>query len=161
MITVNLRHLESHEVRLEGELSVAGLDIELHDEVIRLEQPLKYALEVQKVEGGLLLQGELRLPVECQCVRCLKWFRREVALEPWTCLIPLVGEEAAAVENDCVALTPYIREDILLEFPQHPLCDPNCHGLSEMGSGHVREAAGPGPLPPSPAVWDALNKLKF
>ncbi len=161
MITVNLRHLESHEVRLEGELSVADLDIDLRDEVIRLQRPLKYALEVQRVEGGLLLQGELRLPLECQCVRCLKWFRREVALAPWTCHVPLTGEEAAVVENDCVALTPYVREDILLEFPQHPLCDPNCHGLSEMEIGQVGEAAGLGSSPPSSAVWDELNKLKF
>ena len=34
-----------------------------------------------------------------------------------------------AIENDCVDLTPFVREDILLEFPQHPLCKPDCGGL--------------------------------
>ncbi len=161
MLTVNLRHLESHEVRLQGELTPAELDIDVQDAVIRVEEPLTYALEVQKVEGGLLLKGELRLPLKCQCVRCLKWFAGEVALKDWTCHIPLAGEEAAAIENDCVALTPYVREDILLEFPQHPLCDPNCHGLSDMGLDQERQTAGSGSLLPSPAVWDELNKLKF
>ena len=42
--------------------------------------------------------------------------------------MPLEGEEKANVINDLVDLTPYLREDIVLAFPQHPLCRPNAAG---------------------------------
>jgi len=38
--------------------------------------------------------------------------------------LPLEGEEKTPVDNDCVDLTPFAREDMLLEFPQHPVCEP-------------------------------------
>ena len=60
-LIVNLRHLETHIVRLQGELYVEELDIDTRDEAIRVAQPLKYNLEVQKLEKGLLLQGCFRL----------------------------------------------------------------------------------------------------
>jgi uncharacterized metal-binding protein YceD (DUF177 family) len=43
--------------------------------------------------------------------------------------LPLEGEDKVPVDNDCVDLTPFVREDILLEFPQHPLCKPDCGGI--------------------------------
>ncbi len=39
--------------------------------------------------------------------------------------------KAVPIKNDCVDLTPWVREDILLGFPQHPLCRPDCGGLKE------------------------------
>ena len=80
-------------------------------------------------------------------------------MEEWACHLALEGEEKVAVINDCVDLTPYIREDILLAFPQHPLCEPECKGLSilqnqqETGAGREQESAS--------ATWAELNKLKF
>ena len=60
-LIVNLRHLEAHNVRLEGSLPVEELDIDTRDEVIQVRHPLEHDLEVQKLEGGLLVQGRLRL----------------------------------------------------------------------------------------------------
>ena len=119
-LEVNLRHLEDDNLRLEGQLAVEELDIETRDEVICLGKPLGYALEVQKLEDGLLVQGLLSLELKCQCVRCLKAFIYRLELKNWTSLLALKGEESVAVVNDCVDLTPYIREDILLGLPQHP-----------------------------------------
>ena len=44
MLSVNLRHLEAHEVRLQGELPVKELDFDLRDDMIRLKKPLRYDL---------------------------------------------------------------------------------------------------------------------
>jgi uncharacterized protein len=162
-LKVNLRHLESDEVRLEGTLDVAQLDIDPHDKVIRVEQPLDYDLTVEKMEGGLLVQGRLRLVLACQCVRCLKAFDLPLVLENWATHVPLDGEDQAQVVNDCVDLTPAIREDILLEFPHHPLCDPECRGLPKSWAAH----AAPPPADRGSAesggasAWSPLNKLKF
>ena len=58
--------------------------------------------------------------------------------------LPLEGEEAVSVVNDCVDLTPYVREDILLEFPQHPLCEPECRGLRNASIGKAKNLQQPG-----------------
>ena len=159
-LVVNLRHLEAHNLSLEGQLSKEELDIETRDEAIRVGGPLAYQIEVQKLEGGLLLEGELRLVLECQCVRCLKPFSYNLILDNWTNHLPLQGEEAVPVNNDCVDLTPHIREDILLGFPQHPLCDPECGGLPAFGR-RAKDTSSTGQPDHGSPAWNELNKLKF
>jgi len=160
-LIVNLRHLEAHSLRLEGELPVAELDIETGDEMVRAVHPLVHDVEVQRLPDALLLRGRLRLVLECQCVRCLKPFRYALALDMWSRHLPLQGEESVPVVNDCVDLTPWIREDILLEFPQHPLCDPECRGLPKTWIGTAKQTGGPGQKESSSPAWTELNKLKL
>jgi len=160
MLKVNLRHLEAHEVCLQGELPVDVLELDLHDPVIRAGQPLRYNLTVEMLNDGLLVTGSLRLPLDCDCVRCLKPFRYELMLPDWTRHLPFAGEERVTVDNDCVDLTPYVREDILLEFPGHPLCKPDCRGLDKASTAKARtggERRGDAVASP----WAELNKLKL
>ena len=160
MLTVNLRHLEAHELHLQGELSVEELDLEVHDPMVHPGQPLRYDFTVEKLADSLLATGSLRITLDCECVRCLEPFRHELDLKAWTCHLPLAGEERVPVDNDCVDLTPHLREDILLEFPQHPLCKPDCRGLEKTSTGKVkpgrisRDETGSSP-------WAELNKLKL
>ena len=156
MLLVNLHHLEAHEIRLEGELSAAELDFCLRDEILRAERPLHYDLTVEKMADALLVTGSLRMILDCQCVRCLKSFEHRLVLEDWTCHVPLAGEEKAAVDNDCVDLTPFVREDMLLEFPPHPLCKPDCAGLKK---GQARKTGGRDAA--VSAAWAELDKLKL
>jgi uncharacterized metal-binding protein YceD (DUF177 family) len=156
MLTVNLRHLESHAVRLEGELAAAELDFGVQDEMIRAERPLRYDLTVEKMPEALLVTGSLRMVLDCRCVRCLKAFQRPLALEDWKRHLPLTGEERLTVTNDCVDLTPFVREDMLLEFPPHPLCQPDCGGLTK---GQAPKTGGQGAAASS--AWAELDKLKL
>ena len=160
-LEVNLRHLEDDNLRLEGQLAVEELDIETRDEVICLGKPLGYALEVQKLEDGLLVQGLLSLELKCQCVRCLKAFIYRLELKNWTSLLALKGEESVAVVNDCVDLTPYIREDILLGLPQHPLCQADCPGLAMNDVRRAKNSSSTGQTEHGSPAWNELNKLKF
>lgn len=160
-ITINLRHLEEHNVRLQGQLPVAELDLDPRDEVIRVGPPLDYDLEVQQLEEGLLVQGRLQLPLNCECVRCLKAFQYPLVLPHYTLHVPLAGEEAAPVVSDCVDLTAYVREDILLEFPQHPLCDPECRGLPKSVIGKSKKPSSTSQTQANASAWAELNKLKF
>ena len=150
---VNLRHLEEHPVSLEDELTPEELDIDTKGTLIRITEPLEYEIEVQTMEDGLLAQGTLRLTLDCECARCLKAFRHKLDFPGWTAHIPLEGEEKAPVVNDVVDLTPYVREDIVLAFPQRPLCGPDCKGLP--GTEKSSEV----PLTSNP--WAELNKLKL
>jgi len=156
MLSINLRHLEAHEIHLEGDLAAAELDFGLRDEMIRAEQSLRYDLAVEKMDDALLVTGSLQLILDCQCVRCLKAFKQRLILEDWACHLPLTGEEKVAVNNDCVDLTPFVREDMLLEFPSHPLCKPDCVGLKK---GQAPKAGGKDKSGSS--AWVELNKLKL
>ena len=157
----NIRHLEQKNLRLAGELSAAELDMDTRDPMVRVAKPLRYDLEVQKLEDRLLIQGELRMTVDCECVRCLEAFEREVELCDWTCLLELQGEEPVAVVNDLVDLTPCLREDTLLALPQHPVCKPECAGLLKTPVGKTKPTGDTAPLESGSSVWTELNKLKL
>jgi len=161
-LIVNLRQLESQNLVLRGEMPLLELDLQLQDDMIRATHPLHYDLEVELLDDALLVQGLLRLKLDCQCVRCLKDFEFELELDPWTLHLPfepLEGEEPVSFKNDCVDLTPHMREDILLGFPQHPVCRPDCGGLKQASVGKARKTAGKEESKPS--AWAELNKLKL
>lgn len=160
-LLVNLRHLEKRDLTLEGELPAVELELEHLDEMIHVQEPLKYRLEVQLIEGGVLARGELRLMLDCECVRCLKPYRRELVLSGEVCYLALTGDEKVAVSNDSVDLTPQLREDILLEIPQHPLCKPDCSGLPAPAAKDSKKSGRKKRAEDAPSAWSALDKLKF
>ncbi len=49
-LLINLRHLEKDDLVLKGEIPASELDLDGVDELIRLEKPLKYDLQAQKLE---------------------------------------------------------------------------------------------------------------
>ena len=157
-LLVNLRHLKENDLELKGELTSEELDIDTRDELVRVAGPLTYELTAQLLHEDLLLRGKLGLPLDCQCVRCLKPFKYQVEIPAWVCDVPLAGEEKAPVVSDCVDLTPYLREDTLLALPQHPLCKPECGGLKEAGKTVENKAS---QADPSPSAWAELDKLKL
>ena len=146
---------------LEGQLPAAELELEQLDELIHVNEPMRYRLEVQLLEGGVLAKGELRLNLDCECVRCLKAFRRELVLAGEVCYLALTGEEKVAISSDSVDLTPHLREDILLEIPQHPLCKPDCGGLPAPAAKDSKRSGRKQRAEDAPSAWSALDKLKL
>ena len=159
-LTINLRHLERQALHLHGELPSNALDIGDMDELVQMLSPVFYDLWAEKLQRSVLVRGQLRFVLDCQCARCLRPIQKDVEITDWSCNLALDGEEKVAVENDGVDLTPFIREDILLAFPQHPLCQTECSGLPmatqpypNAGETRTGEAV--------PSAWDELNKLRF
>jgi uncharacterized protein len=155
-LSINVRQLEQKsELELEGSLAPLELELENVDELIRVSGPVTYDLEAQIMEKAILVEGPVHLTLACECARCLKAFEICLNLD-WVCHIPLEGEDKAEVINDVVDLTPYLREDILLAFPQRPLCEKECAGLPDQAAKTSGRGEGAGPSP-----WAELNKLKF
>jgi uncharacterized protein len=173
-LIINLRHLEGQELHLEGEipveeLDVAGLDDLIRaeeldlaglDELIRTEGGLRYELEVERHERGVLAQGTLSLSLQCECARCLAPFRQELVLSNWCSMLSWEGEDAVPVRNDCVDLTPYVREDMVLALPRRPLCKPDCGGLQVRPADDPEETHAT-PSSGSSAAWAMLDNLKL
>jgi uncharacterized protein len=159
-LLVNIQQLFHDDLSLKGELPVEDLALDVHDEVVQARSPLQYELSVEKLEDALLVQGRLRLKLDCRCVRCLKPMVVWLDLTGWACHLPLQGEDAVPVVNDSVDLTPHIREDILLGFPQYPVCEPECGGLTPGSRGTAKGTSGGETIPPS-VSWSELDKLKL
>ena len=158
-LTVNLRALTKTTVRLQGEIPPAALGLDLRDEVIQVNAPVAHDLEVEMLDDALLVRGSLRMVLDCECVRCLKKFPYPLVLDPYTLHIPLAGEEAITLDNDNADLTPFLREDMLLEFPQHPLCKPECAGLKKIDRNQARGTGVKHEIEAS--AWAELNTLKL
>ena len=80
-----------------------------------------------------------------------------------SCLLPLAGEEKIELTNVSADLTPYLREDTFLAFPQHPLCEPGCGETPKRTGGDgkplkLREAS----IETGEAsVWSKLDNLNL
>jgi uncharacterized protein len=157
-LRINLRHLDEADLELDTSVAGDALDLEVRDELIQVTGPVVIRAHVQKLEEGLLIQGRVTLALRCECVRCLTPFVHEVVLDPWTLHLALEGEEAVPVVGDFVDLTPHLREDIFLAFPQHPLCTPDCQGLSKDDS---RPEASEGSMRGKASPWAELDKLNL
>jgi uncharacterized protein len=129
-----------------------------NDELIQVRLPVRYDLTAQRVGDAILVQGRIDLTLDCECARCLKPFQRRVEMSDWTAHLPLEGPEKVAIKDDLADLTPCLREDILLEYPQHPLCEAGCAGLPNRAEKHKTKDAG---QTGSSSAWAELNKLKF
>lgn len=162
LLKINLRHLETKNLVVRGDVPAADLDLAVQDELVRVELPVAVDLEAQRMDGSMLVQGVVVVTLSCECARCLRPFQQLVELDPYDLLVPLEGEDAVKPDNDSVDLTPFLREDILLGFPQHPLCEADCGGLARKLTDPADQ---PEPTPPTKAVpssaWSELNKLKF
>ena len=140
-------------------MPVAELDFGVHDEMIRVEKPLRYDLAVEKLHDAVLRH---RLVAAGSGLR-VRPLPEEVPARAETgrlgVHLPLEGEDKVPVDNDCVDLTPFVREDMLLEFPQHPLCKPDCAGLRKKVP--ARPGKPPARMNPKPSAWAVLDKLKL
>src|SRR5687767_13719556 len=65
---VNLRYVEKKVCHLKGNMSPAEVGVADADELIK-PGDLSYDLGIEKLEKNLLVQGEMALPLECECSR--------------------------------------------------------------------------------------------
>jgi uncharacterized metal-binding protein YceD (DUF177 family) len=143
---IHLKQIPAHGLHLEGE-EPCPIE-ELKTDNIRCTGPLQYKLDVGLSGDALSANGELRQPVELQCVSCLEKFTEVIEVPAFSVHHELRGPES-------VDLTPFIREDILLNLPAHPHCDRD--------GKRVCKAT----VPTAPAEdkrkpdWSPLDKLKL
>ena len=161
---INLRHLERKDVTLEGEATAEELDLaDYGDELLHLDAPARYRLTASLLQKSVLVDGTLEMTIRCECARCLKPFPYALTLDPWSALLELEGKEKVAIQDDCVDLTPFLREDIVLALPQHPLCKQECQGLPN-ATILIKPSEGssqPDKVRGAASVWAALDQLKL
>lgn len=122
---------------------------ELASEEIRCAGPLRYDIDLGVANGGLWATGTLSQPVELRCVSCLENFVYEIQVPSFAIHTDLPGPET-------IDLTPFIREDLLLNLPAHPHCDRDANRVCK-----ARQLSTAQQEAKRKADWSALDKLKL
>ena len=147
---IHLKQIPADGLHLEGEEDCPVP--ELKAEGIRCLAPLHYNIDIGLSDGSLWANGSLKQPVELSCVSCLAKFVYEIKVPAFALHTELHGPET-------VDLTPFMREDILLNLPAHPRCDRDGDRVCKASSATLditneseqkREHD-----------WEALDKLKL
>jgi Uncharacterized ACR, COG1399. len=146
-VKVHLKQIPSEGLHLEGDENCPIPELE--KEGIRCAASLHYNIDLGVTSGALWASGSLSQPVELRCVACLEKFVHEIQVPAFAVHTELRGPET-------VDLTPFMREDLLLNLPAHPRCDRNAGRVCKpkqieaaaQDTGHKSD-------------WSALDQLKL
>jgi uncharacterized metal-binding protein YceD (DUF177 family) len=145
---IHLRQIPAEGLHLEGEEDCLLPDLEA--EGVRCAGLLRYNIDVGTSAGALWANGTLVQPAELRCVACLESFRYDIHVKAFAMHEELHGPET-------FDLTPFMREDVLLNLPPHPHCDRDggrvCKAARTTHDDDTKIKAQPD--------WSALDKLKI
>ena len=144
---VHLKQIRAEGLHLEGDEDCPIPELE--PEGIRCVGPLSYNIDIGISPGALWANGSLKQPVELRCVSCLEKFVHEILVPVFAVHLELHGPET-------VDLTPFMREDILLNLPAHPRCDRDSDRVCK-----VKEVVTADRDAKRKSDWSALDKLKI
>jgi len=144
---IHLKQVPAQGLHLDGDEDCPIHDLEA--EGICCAGPLHYNIEVGIAGGALWARGSLSQPVELRCVSCLKNFVQYIQVPAFAVHTELYGPET-------VDLTPFIREDLLLNLPAHPRCETDGNRVCEAKRSKAVEEDTKRKLD-----WSALDKLKL
>jgi uncharacterized protein len=152
-VKVHLKQIPPEGLHLEGEEDCLISDLE--SEGIRCAGPMRYQFDLGVAEGSLWANGLLQQSVKLTCVGCLEKFVYEIKVPAFAVHTELNGPET-------VDLSPFMREDILLNLPAHPRCD--AEGARECKAAAKRTETSQEDRQRREAKrehdWAALDKLK-
>jgi uncharacterized protein len=146
-VKVHLKQIPSQGLHLEGEENCPIQELE--SEEMRCAGLLHYDIDVGVAGSGLWANGSLSQPVELRCVSCLENFVHEIRVPAFAVHTELSGPET-------IDLTPFMREEILLNLPAHPHCDRDADRICKINE--VRIARQDARRKPD---WSELDKLKL
>jgi uncharacterized protein len=110
---------------------------------------MRYSLDLGISDGSLWANGTIAQTVELACVACLEKFQHEIKVPAFALHTELHGPET-------VDITPFMREDILLNLPPYPHCDRDGGRVCKAAKVETHPAIGK-----AKADWSALDKLKL
>ena len=144
---IHLNQIPPEGLHLVGEEDCPLGDIATSE--VRCVGPMRYSLDLGVSDGALWANGTIAQTVELSCVACLEKFDYEIKVPAFALHTELHGPEN-------VDITPFMREDILLNLPPYPHCDRDggrvCKGATVETTSDDGTAK---------AAWSALDKLKL
>lgn len=117
---IDINKIPFEGLTLEEKVNPSGLDLET--DIVKLLEPIKIRAEVSKITNAVTVNLSLSGSMHLNCSRCLREFN--VALKKILRLNYHVDRTEPIIDLD-----QDIREEIILDYPIKPLCNPDCKGL--------------------------------
>jgi len=141
---------ETHPLEINQEVSPEILA--LQDASAKAEKPIQVELRVEKDGENYLVTGWVRTEFSFLCGRCAIWFPAPVRAT--------VEHLFEAPHPNSIDLTPFIREDVLLELPLNAACRLGADGRCPVTGEIYRPRPETSDSLAGEAVWEALSKIK-
>jgi len=143
---------------------------ELGIEGVAFHDLMGLRLTIQKVRDEYYCQGQITVPIEQECSRCLGLFETELNGELTFIIKTEEGESVLSKDQGAdivhvqagrpvVELTDLIRQTLLLSIPLKPLCDPECKGLCPSCGANLNEESCDCKLEDIDERWEGLRDL--
>lgn len=152
-------------------------DLGIDSDDCQLESGVAVRLHLERSDGSIFVTGSATAQLALQCSRCLDWFSFPLDLDLYAGFEPVQPEgrgprvdtdrpglpgaarpEPADYEysGDSIAVTEFIREQLILAIPMVPICRGDCLGLcSRCGENLNRGDCSCGPVPPDLTAFEA------
>jgi uncharacterized protein len=96
--------------------------LDLDTAIVKFRSPIRLRALMNKITNVVTVDLDVRAQMLCTCSRCVEDF--EQALDKHLKLNYPVDKTIQTLDLD-----PDIRQEIILAFPDKPLCRPDCKGL--------------------------------
>lgn len=162
--TAELRRVVGTDKDLTGDVEPADIGLAglaLADERLAPGEPIHVDLHLESVNDGVLVTGTVSAPWHGDCRRCLESTGdTAVAHVDERYQYEVTDPDAFPLEHDQLDLEPLVREAVLLELPEAPLCRPDCRGLCPICGTDLNAGRCDCETPAGDARWSALDELK-
>lgn len=146
MLSIKQLASSGESVEIKQTLDFPGLAEDLGD--IRISGKLDVDLTASAVQGLILVEGTLTIPIEYPCSRCLvpardtlviPFYERFAQREEDLSADDPDSEDVHLVEDDRISLEPYLVESVWLSLPLAPVCREDCKGLCHQCGTNLNE----------------------
>jgi uncharacterized protein len=129
-VKIDVRNIPSEGLLREENILPAILDPDT--ELIALTGPVAVKAKIFRIGDTLDISAGISAMLELRCSRCLCSY--SVPLEKsFRCDHHIEKDEEEA------DLTPYIRDELMLDYPMKPLCKDSCKGLCRVCGADLNE----------------------
>lgn len=161
-LRVNARELlrvPGSERRIEERFDATDLGVD--DE--RVDGPVGIDLSAVSNVDGVVVSGTISLPWAVACRRCLARVTGTAVVDVDEVYQDVVGvdDDAFVIEGDQIDLAPAVREYVLLELPDGPLCRAECAGICPVCGADRNEAPCACDTSVRDERWAALDELRL
>ncbi len=151
-LLIDVARLDPEGERFEGVLddAVLGLD----DEYVKPFAGIRYSLEARLIGRELLVRGGLEQDFDLVCSRCGCDFDLTVKVPDFT--VSIEADE----KTEFVDLTEELRESIILNLPNYPVCRVDCRGVCPQCGKNLNEGPCSCEHGRHDDRWDILDSLR-
>ena len=123
------------------EITIPVSTFDFADKRLNDETEIEIALQLESINGGIIVQGTVTGQSQLLCGRCLRniEYANVASIDEMYQRVP-DNPDAYPIVGESLDLQPMVREMVLLSLPDTPLCKADCPGLCPQCGADLQSA---------------------